>query len=84
MLELLVECVRLIMTQQSNHPEYYRSNGFEVADFIEAFNLNFNLGNVIKYVCRAGHKEGEDTISDLIKAQTYLLREISHIGKIKI
>ena len=53
---------------QTNHPEYYRSNGFEVADFIEAFNLNFNLGNVIKYICRAGHKDGEEAITALIKA----------------
>ena len=66
---------------QINHPDYYCSNGFEVADFIEAFNLNFNLGNVVKYVTRAGHKDGETAISDLMKAQTYLLREISRVGK---
>ena len=69
-----------IMTQ-INHPDYYCSNGFEVADFIEAFNLNFNLGNVIKYVARAGHKDGEEAVTALIKAQTYLLREISRVGK---
>ena len=69
------------MAQLTNHPEYYCSNGFEVADFIEAFNLNFNLGNVVKYICRAGHKDGEEAITALIKAQTYLLREISRVGK---
>ena len=69
------------MTAQINHPDYYCSNGFEVIDFIEAFNLNFNLGNVIKYVARAGHKNGETAISDLLKAQTYLLREIARVGK---
>ena len=41
---------------QINHPDYYCSNGFEVTDFIEAFNLNLNLGDVIKYVVRAGQK----------------------------
>ena len=68
-------------TETTNHPDYYRSNGVEVADFIEAFNLNFNLGNVVKYVARAGHKKGEDAITALVKAQTYLLREISRVGR---
>ena len=65
---------------QIEHPDYYRANGYEAADFIEAFNLNFNLGNVIKYVTRAGRKNNEEAITALLKAQTYLLREISRIG----
>lgn len=54
---------------------YYIRNGIEVFDVIEAFDLNFNLGNVVKYVCRAGKKD-ECIISDLLKARDYIDREI--------
>ena len=43
-------------------------------DVIEAFDLGFNLGNVIKYVLRAGKKD--DKIADLQKAIQYLTFEI--------
>lgn len=54
---------------------YYIRNGIEVFDVIESFDLNFNLGNVVKYVCRAGKKD-ECIISDLLKARDYIDREI--------
>lgn len=54
---------------------YYIRNGIEVFDVIEAFDLNFNLGNVVKYICRAGKKD-ECIISDLLKARDYIDREI--------
>ena len=63
---------------QINHPDYYNSGGIEAADFIDAHKLNFNLGNVVKYVVRAGRKQGEDTTTALLKAQWYLNREIAH------
>lgn len=56
-------------------PAYYKSNGVETIDVIEAFELNFNLGNVIKYVLRAGKKQGEEKEKDLNKALFYLKRE---------
>ena len=56
-------------------PDYYKSNGVETIDVIEAFELNFNLGNVIKYVLRAGKKQGEEKEKDLNKALFYLKRE---------
>lgn len=56
-------------------PDYYKSNGVETIDVIEAFDLNFNLGNVIKYVLRAGKKQGEEKEKDLNKACFYLIRE---------
>ena len=37
-------------------PDYYKSKGIETIDVIEAFDLNFNLGNVIKYISRADKK----------------------------
>jgi hypothetical protein len=46
-------------------------------DLIEAQRLNFNRGNVIKYVSRAGKKEGESDLKDLEKAMYYLEREIN-------
>lgn len=67
--------------EKINHPNYYKHNGIEVIDLIDAYNLNFNLGNVIKYVTRAGHKEGEDILTALEKAEWYLRHEIERIKK---
>ena len=64
---------------QTVHPDYYNAGGFEVIDFINALNLNFNLGNVLKYIARAGRKDGEDTLTALRKAQWYLSREIQKL-----
>jgi hypothetical protein len=57
-----------------DHPEYYQGQNLEAIDVIEAFDLGFHLGNVIKYVLRAG-KKGSD-IEDLKKAAWYLDREM--------
>jgi Protein of unknwon function (DUF3310) len=58
-----------------NSPPHYKSGGIETIDFIEAKDLNYRLGNVIKYVSRAGKKG--DPIQDLEKAAWYLQREIT-------
>lgn len=60
-----------------NHPAHYKAGGIETIDFIEAKELGYHLGNVIKYVTRAKHKGNE--IEDLKKAQWYLNREISRL-----
>lgn len=65
---------------QINHPDYFNSDGIETADFIDAHGLNFNRGNIVKYVVRAGKKEGEDALTALLKAQWYLGREIVRTG----
>lgn len=57
-------------------PDYYKAKGVETIDVIEAFDLNFNLGNVIKYVLRAGKKQSEEKGKDLNKALFYISREI--------
>jgi len=59
-----------------DHPDHYQGNGVEVIDIIESFELNFCLGNVVKYVLRAGRKDTEVAIKDLEKALWYLSREI--------
>ena len=64
------------MTDQVNHPGHYKSkSGMEAIDIIEAFELNFNLGNVIKYILRSDKKH-DTPIGDLKKAKWYLEREI--------
>ena len=66
-----------------NHPPHYTLGKIEVIDFIEDKELNFNLGNVVKYVARAGHKKSSGksldakALEDLKKAQWYLNREIA-------
>jgi len=59
-----------------NSPPHYRAGGIETIDFIEAKDLNYRLGNVVKYVSRAGKKD-TDPIEDLKKARWYLEREIA-------
>lgn len=67
------------MTDPVNHPEHYTRFGkSEVIDITE--NLNFNRGNVVKYVTRAGAKAGSDEKEDLRKAEWYLQREIARLG----
>jgi hypothetical protein len=64
------------------NPKHYVSNGIEAIDVIEAFNLNFHLGNVIKYVLRADRK-GE-SMTDLRKAMWYLSQEIMRRNNVVI
>jgi hypothetical protein len=59
-----------------NHPSYYTDGNIEVIEFIDDKNLNYCLGNVIKYVCRAGKKDPSKTIEDLEKDEWYLKHEI--------
>ena len=61
-----------------NHPQHYQ-HGIEPIDYIESHDLNFNLGNVIKYVSRAPFKGTE--LQDLKKAKWYLEREIKKHDK---
>ena len=58
-----------------DHPPHYNIGGLEVIDAIEAWDLGFHAGNVIKYVARAGRKGG--VLVDLKKAQWYLVRLIA-------
>ena len=63
-----------------NTPKHYQGT-IQPIDLINAQNLNFNLGNVVKYVCRAGKKQGENVLSDLDKAKNYINYEIERIKK---
>jgi hypothetical protein len=62
-----------------DHPDHYQGNKFEVIDIIEDFKLGFHLGNVVKYVLRAGKKDA--TVQELEKARWYLDRYIQTLNK---
>ena len=53
--------------------EHY-NKGIETIDYIESHNLNFSLGNAIKYITRCEYKK--DKVKDLEKAKWYIQREI--------
>ena len=68
----------LAAREAANHPVYYggQDNPYEAIKVIEAWNLNFSLGNALKYICRAGKKDADTLIGDLEKARQYLDFEI--------
>tara|TARA_R100001463_G_scaffold132359_1_gene192982 strand:+ start:12368 stop:12574 length:207 start_codon:yes stop_codon:yes gene_type:complete len=57
-------------------PSHYQNGNIEVWDFIADQNLDYFAGNVVKYVCRAGTKEGESERDDLLKAVAYIRKKI--------
>lgn len=59
-----------------NHPPHYKDGGIETIDYIEAKRLGYHLGNVVKYISRAGKKGTANGLEDLRKAQWYLARAI--------
>ena len=67
------------MVEKVNHPQHYNNGKIEVIEIIEDSNLNFHLGNAVKYILRANHK-GKKT-EDLKKALWYINREIKRSEK---
>ena len=49
----------------------------EAIKVIEAWQLGFNLGNAVNYLCRAGNKPGADVSVDLKKALWYIERQLA-------
>ena len=66
-----------VTVDQVNHPPHYKMVGIEAIDITEQF--NFNRGNAMKYIIRAGKKDPNKEVEDLRKAQFYLDREIKRI-----
>ena len=68
-----------------DHPPHYggADDPFEAIKVIEAWQANFNIGNVLKYLRRVGCKPGESDIETLQKAAWYLNREIANRQKAK-
>jgi hypothetical protein len=63
-----------------NHPDHYggKDNPFEAIKVIRAWGLSFSLGNVVKYIARAGKKDPAKRLEDLHKAMWYLQEEITN------
>ena len=61
-----------------SHPSHY-NQGIEAIDIIESWELNFSLGNAIKYILRSPYKGKQ--IEDLEKARWYIDREIERLKK---
>jgi hypothetical protein len=53
----------------------------DVIDFCKMYDMNFNRGNIVKYLARAGKKDNE--LDDLRKALNYMMREIEHYEKLQ-
>jgi Protein of unknwon function (DUF3310) len=65
-----------------NHPSHYvGAGGLEPIDAIESWGLDFYLGNVLKYIVRAGKKNKDKEVEDLEKAKFYLQRKIDRLKK---
>ena len=62
-------------------PSHYTRGSIEVWDFIRDQQLNYHLGNAIKYICRAGFKGDNTKAQDLKKAIHYLENELLHSHK---
>lgn len=64
------------------HPDHYggKENPYEAIKVIEAWGLNFSLGNVLKYINRSG-KKSKNPLEDLEKAAQYLDFEIKRMKK---
>ena len=66
-----------------DHPQHYggEDNPYEVIKVVEALEMDFHLGNVFKYIARAGKKETDKELQDLKKSMFYLERKIANLEK---
>ncbi len=64
-----------------NHPNHYggKDTLYETIKVIEAWGLDFHLGNAVKYISRAGKKDPSKELEDLLKAVWYLNRKIDQL-----
>ena len=70
-----------VRAQHTDPDHYTEGRTFETWDVIVDWELDFCLGNVVKYVSRAGRKGGDNSrLSDLIKAKNYIERAIAEEG----
>ena len=61
------------------HPKHYTHSGIECIDVIEALGCGYHIGNAIKYLWRAGHKD--DIIQDLRKAAWFIHRKVDQLER---
>ncbi len=66
---------------RGNAIHYEATGEYDVIDFCQHYKLNFNRGNVVKYIARAGKKD--DELQDLYKAKDYIEREIAYVKELR-
>lgn len=76
-------CQCITTKEMVNHPSHYggENNPYEAIKVIEAWDLDFHLGNTVKYISRAGKKGVDKELQDLKKALWYLERRIENLEK---
>lgn len=62
-------------------PSHYQRGSIEVWDFIVDQKLDYLSGNVVKYICRAGHKSYESELDDWLKVKAYVERKIKALSQ---
>ena len=75
------EMITQTTNEMVNHPNHYggEDNVYETIKVIEAWDLDFCLGNAVKYISRAGKKDKNKELEDLEKAAFYLERKIRNV-----
>lgn len=81
MKQTLEEKLDEVINDSVNHPAHYTFGAIEVINAIEDWKLPYHLGNAVKYIARAGHKNPAKTTEDLRKAVWYLNRYIDLLEK---
>jgi len=77
---LTMKTIELLLSEKIMNkfsPSHYQRGKIQVWDFIADQELDFFTGNVVKYVCRAGHKDQEGELDDLKKAKVYIDKKIA-------
>ncbi len=64
-----------------SHPPHYTDGGIETWDFIAAKQLDYFLGNAVKYISRAGKKRSSTAREDIQKAIAYLEKKLTLLRK---
>ena len=77
----LEDKLEAVLDDNVNHPAHYTYGSIEVIDVIEGLGLPYHLGNAVKYIAMAGHKDPKKTTEDLQKAVWYLNRYIALLEK---
>ena len=68
-------------TMRGTQIHYEATGEYDVIDIIQDYKLNFNKGNVVKYILRCGKKD--DEIQELTKAKDYIEREIQYLKELR-
>ncbi len=78
-------CDKRIKLEAVDHPAHYggADNVYETIKVVDAWGLDFALGNAVKYISRAGKKDPTKTIEDLEKARFYLNHAIERLKSAK-